>query len=338
MDGMIYNYYIKCRDELGIDDGTDYLIHFSVEAVGTGGADDQHDKNGSGGGSGGETGPLTGGGARAGGGGGGGGGGGSGSTSGNGQGEMKLYPEPIGNPDLSLAGLAYPMSKVYILKDGKVEKIVNADSKAAFSADINGLNEGVYTFSLKAEDTDSRKSPINAVTFWVRKGTKTNITDIYLPPTISLMKNTVSAKESFTAYGQSAPASKIEVWLYANTIFTPSLENVTKAEAIVGTDGKWQAIINTEKLAEGGYFIQARMYPNQSKYSNFGEILSCGIGQSGIETNCQRSDANKDSKINLTDFSILLFNWGKSGPKGDINKDGIVNLVDFSMMMFCWTG
>jgi hypothetical protein len=51
-----------------------------------------------------------------------------------------------------------------------------------------------------------------------------------------------------------------------------------------------------------------------------------------------RSDINGDNKVNLTDFSILLFNWNTTDPDADINQDGIVNLTDFSILLFQWTG
>ncbi len=50
-------------------------------------------------------------------------------------------------------------------------------------------------------------------------------------------------------------------------------------------------------------------------------------------------DINIDRRVNLTDLSILLFNWGK--PKNalaDLNGDGTVNLVDFSILLYWWTG
>jgi hypothetical protein len=46
--------------------------------------------------------------------------------------------------------------------------------------------------------------------------------------------------------------------------------------------------------------------------------------------------------VSLTDFSMLMFNYGLSNPPNaaaDINDNGgQVDLVDFSVMMFYWTG
>jgi hypothetical protein len=51
-----------------------------------------------------------------------------------------------------------------------------------------------------------------------------------------------------------------------------------------------------------------------------------------------RADLNKDGKVNLVDFSILLVYWKTSDANADINSDGAVNLGDFSIMLFYWTG
>ncbi len=52
-----------------------------------------------------------------------------------------------------------------------------------------------------------------------------------------------------------------------------------------------------------------------------------------------KADLNCDGRVNLTDLSILLYNWGnvKNNPRADINKDSKVNLVDFSILLYEWT-
>jgi hypothetical protein len=49
-------------------------------------------------------------------------------------------------------------------------------------------------------------------------------------------------------------------------------------------------------------------------------------------------DVNADNKVDITDLSILLTNFGKtkvqsSNPACDINNDGIVNIIDMSILM-----
>jgi uncharacterized membrane protein YgcG len=51
------------------------------------------------------------------------------------------------------------------------------------------------------------------------------------------------------------------------------------------------------------------------------------------------TDINGDGKVNLVDFSILLYNWGRPKiSKVDLNGDNVVDLRDFSIMLYWWTG
>ncbi len=53
----------------------------------------------------------------------------------------------------------------------------------------------------------------------------------------------------------------------------------------------------------------------------------------------RKADLNCDNHVNLTDLSILLYNWEgpKNNPKSDISKDGKVDLTDFSILLYYWT-
>ena len=66
--------------------------------------------------------------------------------------------------------------------------------------------------------------------------------------------------------------------------------------------------------------------------------MSFHVGRIGGEAACPNADLNKDGRVNLTDFSILLYYWGTDNACADQNQNGIVDLVDFSIMMFYWTG
>jgi len=51
-------------------------------------------------------------------------------------------------------------------------------------------------------------------------------------------------------------------------------------------------------------------------------------------------DLNGDNRIDMADFSILLFYYGQSGSQIafiDFNRDGIVDLADVSILLYYWT-
>lgn len=51
------------------------------------------------------------------------------------------------------------------------------------------------------------------------------------------------------------------------------------------------------------------------------------------------ADFSQDGLVDLTDFSVLLYNWGKPKNKlADLNNDSKVDLIDFSILLYFWTG
>ncbi len=50
-------------------------------------------------------------------------------------------------------------------------------------------------------------------------------------------------------------------------------------------------------------------------------------------------DANKDGKVDIFDFNLLMVNWGNNptNPSADLNNDGKVDIFDFNILMINWT-
>ena len=274
--GGHYIYYVRCEDRnVAYIDNDDYIIEFYIASTGDGG---------------------TGGGT----------GGGSGGGSGSGSGVLKPYPLDVEKkPSVILDGWAYPGSRVTFLQDG--EKIVEktANGKAEFEFSIPSLNNGLYTFNIWATDSDGTKSSTYGSTFWVEENTQTNVSNIVLPPTISLVKESVEMGENLEFYGQSVPNDKIEIILYS-----PVSNFIVKNEETVSAAGRWISVFPTVLMEKGIYKAKAHTFHEGVGFSDYGRILDCGVGEK-VETGpCVRSDLNKDGKINLVDFSILMFNWG----------------------------
>jgi len=257
VNGGEYMYYVRCRDEEGEDDDTDYIISFAVS-----------EKEGNEGEEGGGT-PGPGGGGH-----GGGGGGGMGQERGSGFGNFLPYPPPPGMPGVVFTGWAYPSSVVYILKDGQEAGKVNANTKAEFGAFLADLPRGVYTFGVWSKDSDGRNSVTNSTTFFLEEGTQTTISDIFLTPTIELVKTSVQAGESLEIFGQSAPGSTIEVWLYPAGVSAPKDSQIIKSQTQTGDNGRWDALVNTNGVAEGNYRVKAKASLEKTGESGFSHSIA----------------------------------------------------------------
>jgi hypothetical protein len=323
MSAMHYTYYVRCRERVTlIRDTTDYVIDFYIAARGTG----------TGGGEGGGTGTGTGGGNA-----GGSSSGGSGGGGGSGSGVFKPFPlDRPSPPDVTFSGWAYPSSLISVLQDDKKAGEVSASVDGSFLFAVPEISKGLYTFILRARDTDGARSSAYTSTFWIEENTQTNISNILMSPTIKLDSDYVDLGASIRSFGQSIPGKKVELSVYSPA----SKKTMATLETRAGADGRWTITVSTADYPRGAYDFKARAFHDTLGWSLYGETVKCGVGErlAAEETPCARSDVNKDGKVNLIDFSILMFYWGSTNATADINKDGKVNLVDFSIMMYCWTG
>ncbi|MBI4114538.1 MAG: hypothetical protein HY445_01700 [Candidatus Niyogibacteria bacterium] len=86
--------------------------------------------------------------------------------------------------------------------------------------------------------------------------------------------------------------------------------------------------------------------PASSSSSGGGGIISRKKAESAptvpfLQGEALFPDFNKDGKVYMKDFSILLYYWGKSGDEinpFDLNSDGIIDVKDISILFYYFTG
>lgn len=227
-------------------------------------------------------------------------------------------------------GVAYPSAEVTILKDGQKVKTAQANSFAGFQAEVSNLNAGSYLFTLRAKDTDRRKSLNLSYPLEIESEETTTVSNIFFPPTISLENNSVGKNEVIKAFGQSVPGKEVSLFINPGSILRKTISS---------EDGRWNYSFGASALREGAYQIKASAV-FQSLTSTFSQVLPFGVGEAVPLTvgSCVAADFNKDDKVNLVDFSIFLSWWGKEESSIDLNKNGNVDLADFSIFLSCWTG
>ena len=119
---------------------------------------------------------------------------------------------------------------------------------------------------------------------------------------------------------------------------TFSLINVSTQVAMANQQVKkstFTAISISTNLAAGvTYFYRLTAYDTSANQSGF-----------NIDTNNQPhqlvvyikvGDVNRDSKVNLTDLSLLLSRWLSNNPDADFDNNGTVNLTDLSRLLANW--
>lgn len=265
------------------------------------------------------------------GGGGGNGGGGSGNPRASRDGNIDFD----GNTVVAITGRAYPNATITILKDGEIEGVVEADSNANFDYDLSDPTPGTATFGFWAKDRAGRNSTTFTTTFQVIENAVTNLSGIFLPPTIEVTPSPVPTGLTYTALGSTIPFG---------TVLT-HIDNAPRAaqETIASQSGEWQMSLPSSGLAAEKYHTIKARFEDRSATgtgSGYSQTVNFYVGNNVPNPNASPAgaDLNGDGSVNLVDFSILLFNWGTASAGADINKDGNVDLTDFSILLFNWTG
>ncbi len=248
------------------------------------------------------------------------------------------YTPPL-SAKVILRGRAYPDATLNILKYGQVIAISKVDSFGFFKEEIADIFEGTYIFGILAEDREGRKSVVVTFPISVLWGMTAVIDNIFIPPTISLSPIQAEKGEEIDISGEAFPGSDIQLFI--------SPQNLIK-ETKTNSQGQWTYKLDTALLEEESYQVKAKAFFDEREETSFSQPFSFYIGpyvplplEPLPPAVCQGADLNFDDKVNLVDFSILLFWWGQEKidyPYIDINRDGKIDIIDFSIMMYWWTG
>lgn len=344
-----YTFYVRCSDDEGNENIDDYVIEFYVPPEPDGETNENGNNNGdgsgpndtgSGGGTGtgaGSGGTGNGGGSQSSGGGGGGSGGGSGSGSsgGSGGGFENDGPYESGDGEVTITGDAWPGADIVVLVDGQEAETGRANSSGEFSVTLEEIARGVYSFGIYAEDDNGVKSSTFSTSFTVSGARATRLSNINISGTVEVVPDPVPLDGSALVRGYTLPNASVTL---ENRIQGGS--SATTLFATSDANGFYSTTLAAAGLARGTYEIRVKAEQDGGESTEFSDWNFYGIGQEAdVPIN---ADLNRDGRVNLIDFSILLFWWdtngGDSDPPADINRDGRVSLTDFSILLFNWTG
>ncbi len=238
------------------------------------------------------------------------------------------------------SGRAYPLSRVTVLKDGQIAITSVAGPDANFKISLTGLSSGNYTFSVYGEDHASRRSALFTFPIFITQGATTNVSGIFIAPTLDIDKSEVRRGDSVAIFGQSTPGSEITISVHSDTEFFKKI--------LADSDGVYLYNLDTSSLETGQHIAKSKSTFG-GEISSFGTAVSFLVGTKNIAKKFTKKflkgDLNDDGRVNLVDFSIVAF-WYKRPIRAQfaqkeierLNNDGQINLVDFSIMAFYWTG
>ena len=256
-------------------------------------------------------------------------------------------------PNVTFEGLAYPNAFVTILRDGSVIATVDAGSNSLFSKLLTAVPAGTSTFGILAEDTQGKISTTIELTISLANGTTTTISNIFLPPTIAVAP-TIQEGDTVRIFGQIFPGSRVSIFI----------NSLLRQFVTSGGNGEWEYNIDSSALGLGIHTTKAKATSPGGAISDFSETKLFEIvkkitlppgfpplppGIPGVPTvpfppppspqipSCPHGDLNGDKRVDLIDFSIMLFWWERAAECPDQNQDGIVDIIDVSILLFWWT-
>ncbi len=245
------------------------------------------------------------------------------------------------------SGRAYPGSKVFLFKDGQLAVSTVAGGDANFNMSLNGLSSGDYIFLIYAEDQASRRSTLSTFPLSLRSGSVSNISGIFITPTISLDKQEVKKGDNLTIIGQAVPNAQVSISVHSS----PEMFVKTMSDKY----GGYVYNFDTSVLDKGDHLTKSKAsLIDEALLSQYGRAIAFKVGDRNVynlkpispkddqvvNKNCGTNvDFNDDCRINLVDYSILSYWYKKSGfpEKIDLNHDGKIDLIDFSIMAYYWT-
>lgn len=257
----------------------------------------------------------------------------SGGGGGGGGGASYIMPSAV-----TFSGRAYPLSAVTILKDGKKVMTTVSGPDARFAVTLTDLVSGNYSFSVFGEDSEGRRSSPFTFPIYISSGASTTISGIFLSPLIDVDKTEVRRGDTISIFGKTVPESAVTIVVNSeNEIFLN-----TESDAA----GVYFYNFDTSVLEIGSHLAKSKA-AYETRVSDFGKAIGFSVGNKNVTKKGERklSDLNNDGRVNIVDFSILMF-WfnrpltaeSKLLEADRLSGDGKVNLTDFSILMFHWTG
>lgn len=245
-------------------------------------------------------------------------------------------------PNIVFLGKAYPLSKVFVLKDAQIAISTIAGPDANFSVSLSNIASGNYTFSLYAEDEDGRRSSLFTFPIFITAGASTVISGIFITPTIDVDKQEVKRGDNIAILGQTIPNADVVIAVnsHEQLFFNAKAQN----------DGAYLYNLDTSPMELGGHSAKSKASA-EGLLSSFGKSVGFTVGDKTVikpptTGECPaRGDLNGDCKVNLVDFSLAAY-WYKRAlseqfslvEAQDLDGDGAITLRDFSIMAYYWTG
>jgi hypothetical protein len=251
----------------------------------------------------------------------------------------EVPPSPSLSPSqasVTLSGSAYPLSTITVLQDAQIADQSIAGPDGNFTVTVNDLAAGSYIFSVYSEDGSGNRSSLFTFPTSLSVGASTQVGSIFISPTIAMDKQEVKQGDPLVIFGETAPDAQVTITLHSSQAIYVQTTS-TKAGAYVYD-------LNTAQLDLGSHAAIAQatvanLMSNDSVSRSF-TVGSTDVATQSTSTPPLKGDFEGNGRVDLVDFSMLAYWYGKSAPPVEYRLDGAqaIDLTDFSIMAYYWTG
>jgi len=258
------------------------------------------------------------------------------------------------SPPLSNGGVAITDYVIeYKLSSGGVWVVYGDGSSDNTTADVLGLaNDTSYDFRVSAVNPIGQ-GPASSII----SGTPGSPAQVLITGFTNLTVPSIVATARITNEGAAAYEYQ---YTWCVTTSDSNLcgggDDVMSASAakLIQSGENWDTALPAIVVSAGNYWFHLAVhFGSDTSYASQSFTASApvssggggggggGSGGGGSSTRqCIGGDMNRDNKVNLIDFSIMLTFFSKSPPFKnkcvDINQDGAVTVVDFSILLTQW--
>jgi hypothetical protein len=222
------------------------------------------------------------------------------------------------------SGRAFPEAKLTILGVGEgdipMRQGTVASSNGTFTFRFGGLNPGLKSYFLSVADKNGKTTQTKV--FPIDVDRTLIVRDVFLPPTIGFMRNTVTKGGFVGITGYATPGYSVQA----------SIDGKPVGEVdVADSTGKYMVLYNTFELSLGTHVV--RTYQTSPAGETSDSSTEGSFTVSLLPT--PQTDLNSDGTINASDLSIFLSKWLSKDPsmRGviDFNSDGKVDIQDLSI-------
>jgi len=271
----------------------------------------------------------------------------------------------VGETILTLSGRTSPNAQVTFIENGAVIGTTTANSSGLFSKTLEAMESGIHSIGIYATNSNSETTSTVTYSVSLTLGTETTLSNIILPPTITLSGEGIAKGDTLRISGSAVPSSTVTIFINGTSHSFSTSKTTTSASS-----GAWEYSYGTGDLALGDYKVEAKTSTTDGYQSESSEIKNFKIQTAPTTTTAPSSvtstptptsypgevgptptstptlpsflqpfDFDNSGHLEFGEIFGTVKLWvdlwrGKTSETCDLNKDKLCNIFDFSILLY----